>query len=167
MAIGLLYYFGNVYQRAYYTALGVIPEDLQFSVQAMLAKSPDAIFLPLWFLLVCGLIVLLVLGWAGQSLSGPRHPARRSKVILWLLGSGLVLLLLGFPVFFWEKSRGSPAPRATDDDALLHHGPLRVDGGREQRRRGRSGPLPEESARSGPRPSSAWTLPPPPRRGAR
>ncbi|WP_328759814.1 hypothetical protein [Streptomyces sp. NBC_00271] len=81
VAIGLLYYFGNVYQRAYYTALGVIPEDLQFSVQAMLAKSPDAIFLPLWFLLVCGLIVLLVLGWAGQSLSGPRHAARRSKVI--------------------------------------------------------------------------------------
>ncbi|MET7975666.1 hypothetical protein ABZW44_22025 [Streptomyces mirabilis] len=104
VAIGLLYYFGNVYQRAYYTALGVIPEDLQFSVQAMLAKSPDAIFLPLWFLLVCGLIVLLVLGWAGQSLSGPRHAARRSKVILWLLGSGLVLLLLGFPVFFWEKN---------------------------------------------------------------
>jgi hypothetical protein len=104
VAIGLLYYFGNVYQRAYYTALGVIPEDLQFSVQAMLAESPDAIFLPLWFLLVCGLIVLLVLAWAGQSLSGPRHAARRSKVILWLLGSGLVLLLLGFPVFFWEKN---------------------------------------------------------------
>jgi hypothetical protein len=104
VAIGLLYYFGNVYQRAYYTALGVIPEDLQFSVQAMLAESPDAIFLPLWFLLVCGLIVLLVLGWAGQSLSGPRHAARRSKVIFWLLGSGLVLLLLGFPVFLWEEN---------------------------------------------------------------
>ncbi|MFF7601849.1 hypothetical protein [Streptomyces mirabilis] len=25
-------------------------------------------------------------------------------MILWLLGSGLVLLLLGFPVFFWEKN---------------------------------------------------------------
>lgn len=82
----------------------MILEDLQFSVQAMLAESPDAIFLPLWFLLVCGLIVLLVLGWAGQSLSGPRHAARRSKVILWLLGSGLVLLPLGFSVFFWEKN---------------------------------------------------------------
>ncbi|MDX3761113.1 hypothetical protein [Streptomyces sp. AK02-04a] len=43
----LLSYFGNVYQRAYYTTLGVIPEDLQFSVQAMLAESPDAVFLPL------------------------------------------------------------------------------------------------------------------------
>ncbi|MFF1474603.1 hypothetical protein [Streptomyces mirabilis] len=74
------------------------------AVQAMLAESPDAIFLPLWFLLRYGLIVLLVLGWAGQSLSGPRHAARRSKMTLWLLGSGLVLLLLGFPAFFWEKN---------------------------------------------------------------
>lgn len=79
MAIALLYYFGNVYQRAYYTTLGVILEDLQFSVQAMLAESPDAIFLPLWFLLVCGLIVLLVLGW-GDSRSvghGTRPVAAR------------------------------------------------------------------------------------------
>ncbi|MFB7444849.1 hypothetical protein [Streptomyces mirabilis] len=70
MAIGLPYYFGNVYQRAYYTTLGVIPEDPQFSVQAMLAESPDAIFLPLWFLLVCGLIVLLVLGWGDSRSAG-------------------------------------------------------------------------------------------------
>ncbi|MFD8131396.1 hypothetical protein [Streptomyces mirabilis] len=52
-------------------------------------------------------------------------------MILWLLGSGLVLLLLDFPVFFWEKNLPTlPGGWAAGRD--------------------RSGPLPEESARNGP-----------------
>ncbi|MFF4350361.1 hypothetical protein [Streptomyces sp. NPDC001530] len=103
VVIGLLYYFGSTYTQAYYATLGVPSQDLQFSFQGIVAKSPKAIFLPLWFLLVCGLIVLLVLGWVGQALAVPEHAARRRTVIRWLLSVGLVLVLLGFPIFFWDQ----------------------------------------------------------------
>ncbi|MEU8619325.1 hypothetical protein [Streptomyces sp. NPDC048623] len=98
--IGLLYYFGSVYTDAYYSSFGVPPTDLQLSVQAYLAKSPDAVFGPVWFLLVCGLVVLLVLGRVGHVLARPGKERRRRTVCRWLLVAGLLMAMLGFWVFF-------------------------------------------------------------------
>ncbi|MFJ9809888.1 hypothetical protein ACIRTB_16855 [Streptomyces sp. NPDC101158] len=98
--IGLLYYFGSVYTDAYYAAFGVPPADLQLSVQAYLAKSPRAVFGPVWFLLVCGLVVLLVLGRIGHVLARPGNERRRRTVCWWFLAVGLLMAMLGFPVFF-------------------------------------------------------------------
>ncbi|MEV0000283.1 hypothetical protein [Streptomyces sp. NPDC050848] len=98
--IGLLYYFGSVYTDAYYTAFGVPSTDLQLSVQAYLAKSPEAVFGPVWFLLICGLAVLLVLGRVGHVLARPGKEGRRRTVCRWFLVVGLLMALLGFPVFF-------------------------------------------------------------------
>ncbi|MFC9295930.1 hypothetical protein ACFTWH_07345 [Streptomyces sp. NPDC057011] len=102
IVLGLLYYFGSTYTEAYYATFGVPTADLQFSVQAYLVKSPGAIFFPLWFLLFCGLAVLLALGWAGRLLARPGREGRRGTVTAWLLAAGLLLVLAGFPVFFWE-----------------------------------------------------------------
>ncbi|MFJ7065482.1 hypothetical protein [Streptomyces sp. NPDC101115] len=101
--IGLLYYFGSVYTDAYYAAFGVPPSDLQLSVQAYLARSPDAIFGPVWFLLVCGLVVLLVLGRVGHVLARPGNARRRRMVYRSLLVVGLLMAMLGFPVFFGQR----------------------------------------------------------------
>ncbi|MFF0431966.1 hypothetical protein ACFYU9_07060 [Streptomyces sp. NPDC004327] len=98
--IGLLYYFGSVYTDAYYAAYGVPPADLQLSVQAYLAKSPNAVFGPVWFLLVCGLVVLLVLGRVGHVLARPGNEHRRRVACWWFLSAGLLMTMLGFPVFF-------------------------------------------------------------------
>lgn len=105
-AIGLLYYFGSVYTDAYYAGFGVPSADLQLSVQAYLAKSPDAVFGPVWFLLVCGLSVLLVLGRIGHVLADPGKERRRRTVSRWLLAVGILMVLLGFPLFFG----GLPVP---------------------------------------------------------
>ncbi|WP_412074657.1 hypothetical protein ACLF6K_00310 [Streptomyces xanthophaeus] len=102
IVLGLLYYFGSTYTEAYYSTFGVPTADLQFSVQAYLVKSPNAIFFPLGFLLFCGLAVLLALGWAGRLLARPGQEARHGTVTAWLLAAGLFLMLTGFPVFFWE-----------------------------------------------------------------
>ncbi|MFJ9825941.1 hypothetical protein ACIRSU_16435 [Streptomyces sp. NPDC101160] len=101
--IGLLYYFGSVYTDAYYATFGVPPADLQLSVQAYLAKSPDAIFGPVWFLLVCGLAVLLLLGRVGHALARPGREHLRRTVCRWLLVVGLVMTMLGFRVFFGDR----------------------------------------------------------------
>ncbi|MFJ4774929.1 hypothetical protein [Streptomyces sp. NPDC088762] len=102
IALGLLYYFGSTYTEAYYATFGVPAADLQLSVQAYLVRSPRAIFFPLWFLLFCGLAVLLALGWAGRLLARPGREAVRGPVAASLLAAGLFLVLTGFPVFFWE-----------------------------------------------------------------
>ncbi|WP_406861101.1 hypothetical protein ABZO31_11785 [Streptomyces sp. HUAS MG47] len=101
--IGLLYYFASVYTDSYYAAFGVPSSDLQLSVQAYLAKSPEAVFGPVWFLLVCGLTVLLVLGRVGHVLARPGNEKRRAAVCWWFLVVGLLLVLLGFPVFFGRR----------------------------------------------------------------
>ncbi|MEW2136606.1 hypothetical protein AB0892_08380 [Streptomyces sp. NPDC005409] len=93
--IGLLYYFGSTYNTAYYSSFGVPEADLQFSVQAHLVKSTDAVFLPLWLMSACALVVLLDFGWVKQVLARPRNEARRGVVIRWLLGLGLLTLLMG------------------------------------------------------------------------
>ncbi|MFE1906220.1 hypothetical protein ACFW96_21515 [Streptomyces gardneri] len=98
--IGLLYYFGSLYADTYYATFGVPAADLQLSVQSYLAKSPDAVFGPVWFLLICGLIVLLVLGRVGHTLDRPGKERRRRTVCQVLLVVGLFMALLGFPVFF-------------------------------------------------------------------
>ncbi|MFG2879248.1 hypothetical protein ACGFYU_30320 [Streptomyces sp. NPDC048337] len=102
IVLGLLYYFGSTYTEAYYATFGVPTADLQFSVQSYLVRSPRAIFFPLWFLLFCGLAVLLALGWAGRRLARPGQWRLRGRVTAWLLAAGLLLVLAGFPVFFWE-----------------------------------------------------------------
>ncbi|MEU6897871.1 hypothetical protein [Streptomyces virginiae] len=102
IVLGLLYYFGTTYTQAYYATFGVPTADLQLSVEAYLVRSPSAIFFPLWLLLFCGLAVLLVLGCAGRLLGRPEQRARRAAVTGWLLATGLLLVLAGFPVFFWE-----------------------------------------------------------------
>ncbi|MER6384186.1 hypothetical protein [Streptomyces sp. NPDC001250] len=103
IVVGLLYYFGSVYTKAYYTTLGVLPEDLGFSFQGTLANSPSALFLPLWLLLVGGLTVLLLLGWVGHWLAMPAHAAWRRAVIRGLLAAGLVMMVVGVPIFFENK----------------------------------------------------------------
>ncbi|MEU6866941.1 hypothetical protein ABZ924_27400 [Streptomyces sp. NPDC046876] len=102
VVLGLLYYFGCTYTDAYYDYFGIPASDLQFPVQTYVVKSANAVFFPLWFLLVCGLAVLLVLGWTGRRLAVPGREAARRRVTGWLLALGLLLVLVGFPVFFWE-----------------------------------------------------------------
>ncbi|MFH8582621.1 hypothetical protein [Streptomyces sp. NPDC017958] len=77
IALALLYYFGSLYIREYYSTLGVVPEDLGMSIQNVMANSTSAIFLPLCVLLAGGLIVFLVFGWLEQALAGPEHAVRR------------------------------------------------------------------------------------------
>ncbi|MEU7552560.1 hypothetical protein AB0B01_09395 [Streptomyces sp. NPDC044571] len=101
VVLGLLYYFGNQYNEAYYRAFGVPPSDLPISVQAVLARSPQAVFFPVWVLLVCGLAVLLVLGWLGHALARPENEGRRRTAYRALLAVGLLLGVVGgYPVFF-------------------------------------------------------------------
>ncbi|MFI5687802.1 hypothetical protein [Streptomyces sp. NPDC051636] len=103
IVLGLLYYFGSVYTQAYYSSLGVLSSDLQLSVQSIVAQSPQAIFLPLCLLMVCGLVVLLVLGRVGHLLALPEYATRRRKVTRWLLRAGLGLMLLGLPAFYSDQ----------------------------------------------------------------
>ncbi|MGW7328407.1 hypothetical protein ACWGIU_07300 [Streptomyces sp. NPDC054840] len=101
VVLGLLYYFGNQYNEAYYRAFGVPLSDLPISIQAVLARSPDALFFPVWMLLVCGLVVLLVLGRLGHALARPGNEGRRRTAYRALLAVGLLLGVVGgYPVFF-------------------------------------------------------------------
>ncbi|MGW5846679.1 hypothetical protein ACWFQ8_01735 [Streptomyces sp. NPDC055254] len=101
VVLGLLYYFGNQYNEAYYRAFGVPLGDLPITIQAVLARSPQALFFPVWVLLVCGLVVLLVLGWLGHALARPENERRRRTAYRALLAVGLLLGVVGgYPVFF-------------------------------------------------------------------
>ncbi|MEU5364568.1 hypothetical protein ABZ354_13915 [Streptomyces sp. NPDC005925] len=100
ITFALLYYFGSLYNKAYYSALGVPVEDLELSIQGIVANSTNAVFLPLCALLAGGLILLLTVGWLGRRLSRPENAARRRSAITWLLTVGVVMMLLGLPVYF-------------------------------------------------------------------
>ncbi len=101
VVLGLLYYFGNQYNEAYYRAFGVPLSDLPLSIQGVLARSPQALFFPVWMLLVCGLIVLLGLGWLGHALARPENEGKRRTAYRSLLAVGLLLGIVGgYPVFF-------------------------------------------------------------------
>ncbi|THA31562.1 hypothetical protein [Streptomyces sp. A1547] len=102
VVLGLLYYFGNQYNEAYYRAFGIQASDLTISVQAVLAGSPQALFFPVWTLLICGLVVLLVLGRVGHALAPSENEGRRRTAYRGLLAVGLLLVVLGYPVFFRE-----------------------------------------------------------------
>ncbi|MFB7335691.1 hypothetical protein ACFC00_29240 [Streptomyces adustus] len=97
----MLYYFGSLYTKAYYTTLGVFPEDLGFSIQGTVASSPNVIFQPLCLFLIVGLVSVLVLGWLTQRLDGSRHAARRRRAIRWLLTLGVGMVMLGCVTFVW------------------------------------------------------------------
>ncbi|MFD7879778.1 hypothetical protein ACFV5G_37820 [Streptomyces sp. NPDC059766] len=98
VVFALLYYFGNMYVTAYYSYFGVPTSDLQLSSQSYVLRSDNALFLPLWFLVCCGLGALLALGLLERLLlrSGA---GVRCQVIRGLLGVGIVLMLLGLVVF--------------------------------------------------------------------
>ncbi|MFG3011623.1 hypothetical protein ACGFZB_14410 [Streptomyces cinerochromogenes] len=100
IALALLYYFGSVYVRAYYSALGVVPEDLGMSVQDVMAHSTSAIFFPLCALLVGGLGVFLLFGLAGRALDGPRLTVRRRTAIILLLVIGMAMVFVDSPALF-------------------------------------------------------------------
>ncbi|MFE1788816.1 hypothetical protein ACFW7J_10550 [Streptomyces sp. NPDC059525] len=101
VVLGLLYYFGNQYNEAYYRAFGVPLSDLPLSIQGVLARSPQALFFPVWVLLVCGLIALLALGRLGHALARPENERRRRTAYRSLLAVGLLLGIVGgYPVFF-------------------------------------------------------------------
>jgi hypothetical protein len=102
IVFALLYYFGSLYIKAYYTTLGVLPEDLAFSIQGTVANSTDVIFLPVCLFLIGGLISFLALGRLTRRLDGPGRDARRRATITWLLLLGVGLALLGFVAFVWE-----------------------------------------------------------------
>ncbi|QES46583.1 hypothetical protein DEJ50_00685 [Streptomyces venezuelae] len=103
VVVGLLYYFGNQYNEAYYRAFGVPLSDLPLSIEAVLARSPQTLFFPVWVLLVCGLLVLLVLGWLGHALARPENERWRRTAYRALLAVGLLLGVVGgYPVFFRE-----------------------------------------------------------------
>ncbi|MGC0330121.1 hypothetical protein RKD23_003111 [Streptomyces sp. SAI-170] len=108
VTFGLLYYFGSLYLKSYYSALGVLPEDLGFSIQGVVANSTSAVFLPLCGLLAAGLIVFLGLGWLGRVLAGPEHAVRRRAAVVWLLGLGIALILVGLPAFFSDLAAVFP-----------------------------------------------------------
>ncbi|SBT90718.1 hypothetical protein GA0115233_102173 [Streptomyces sp. DI166] len=99
IVFALLYYFGSIYLKAYYTALGVPPEDLGFSIQGVVSNSTSGIFVPVCLLLGGGLVVFLVLGRLGRALAGPERAVLRHRVVVWLLVVGVVLVLIGFPTF--------------------------------------------------------------------
>ncbi|MGW5343968.1 hypothetical protein [Streptomyces sp. HUAS TT3] len=103
VVLGLLYYFGSTYTDAYYAYFGIPASDLQLSLQTYVVKSPDAVFFPLWLLLICGLVVLLVLGSVGRALAVPGREALRRRVTGCLLALGLLLVLAGFPAYFMER----------------------------------------------------------------
>ncbi|WP_225833257.1 hypothetical protein [Streptomyces sp. NK08204] len=98
VVFGLLYYFGSTYITSYYSFFGILASDLQLSSQSYVARSDDALFLPLWFLFCCGLAVLLAFGLLERWLLRSGRSLRR-RVTRGLLGAGTVLTLLGLVVF--------------------------------------------------------------------
>ncbi|MFE3244341.1 hypothetical protein [Kitasatospora indigofera] len=108
LVIGLLYYFGSTYTAAYYAFFGVPTSDLSFSVQGYLANSANAVFLPVWSVLCCALVVTLVLCAADGRVRLRRGAAGWRRAYPVLLLAGLALLLLGFAVFleppWWSRS---------------------------------------------------------------
>lgn len=109
ITFALLYYFGSIYIKAYYSALGVLPEDLGFSLHGIAANSTNAIIPPLCALLASGLIVFLASGWLKRALAGPEHAGLRRTVIVWLLAVGTAMMIVGMPVFFTDLMTLFPA----------------------------------------------------------
>ncbi|MFD4661083.1 hypothetical protein ACFWP2_36330 [Kitasatospora sp. NPDC058444] len=97
--VGLLYYIGRTYTTSYYVHFGIPTTDLELSRESYLAVVPTALFLPLWVLLWCVLVVLAVFGLVLHWLARPREkPLWQLAAVTCALAGGL-LLLLGFPVF--------------------------------------------------------------------
>ncbi|MGW7253931.1 hypothetical protein [Streptomyces sp. NPDC054834] len=114
VAVGLLYYVGSTYTQEYYSTLGVPADDLQLSYQSMAAKATGPIFFPLWCLLAVGLVTLLTLAWLGRRLAAPEHAALRRGMSRWLFVTGVVMAVLGFPVFWAHLLSPLPGGRWLD-----------------------------------------------------
>ncbi|MFJ7912003.1 hypothetical protein [Kitasatospora sp. NPDC096204] len=108
VVVGLLYYVGRTYTTSYYGHLGVPTSDLELSRESYLTVSPTALFLPLWALLWCALLVLALFALVEHRLARPREkPLRQRAAAAFGLAGGL-LLLTGFLVFtqppWWTHS---------------------------------------------------------------
>jgi hypothetical protein len=127
---GLLYYFGSTYTDAYYGYFGVPSGDLQIARQDYLARSPDAIFLPLWVLLWCALAVLLLHRLIERRLRRPDSRLTPRGVVAVLLAVAAVLLALGFLVYlqpaWWTRDVLERLPPSWQRDLLI---PLTVSVG--------------------------------------
>jgi hypothetical protein len=114
VVIGLLYYFSSTYKNAYFSFFGVRPGELGLSTQDYLLGSPSAVFLPLWFLLTCGLLGLLLAVLVRSRLSGTgrlpgpapgpgasarRRPGWSRAAAAGTAAAGAVMLLMGYAVF--------------------------------------------------------------------
>ncbi|TQF06470.1 hypothetical protein E6W39_35100 [Kitasatospora acidiphila] len=130
LVVGLLYYFGSTYTAAYYGYFGVPSGDLQISRQNYLVSSPDAIFLPLWVLLWCGLALLLLYRLIGRRLRRPGTRLTPRGVVAVLLAAAAVLLALGFLVYlqpaWWTRDVLDRLPTNWQRDLLI---PLAVSAG--------------------------------------
>ncbi|MGP4001688.1 hypothetical protein [Streptomyces sp. 8N706] len=108
VVFALLYYFGSTYRSAYYAYFGVRVGDLQLSPQDHVLGSPTAIFLPLLILMFLGLSGLLLFAFLDSRLSLRGMEDLRRQVFWGLTAAGIVLLLLGFPVFlrprWWQEA---------------------------------------------------------------
>ncbi|MCE0447525.1 hypothetical protein LT493_35405 [Streptomyces tricolor] len=130
VALGLLYYFGSVYIREYYSALGVVPEDLGMSVQNVMASSTQAVFLPLCLLLAGGLVVFLLVGLLGRALARPRLAEHRRTAIILLLAVGMAMVFVDFPALFSDLAIPFPGglaqgvPAGPAGGRGRHAGPL-------------------------------------------
>ncbi|MEU7060695.1 hypothetical protein [Streptomyces sp. NPDC046197] len=120
VVFALLYYFGYTYRSAYYAYFGLGVGELEFTPQDYLLGSPAAVFLPLWVLLVLGIIGVLAFRALERWLSQPDAAERRGPVTRVLGAVGVGLLLLSFPVFL------EPAWWRTTMWVLLPVGWLRV-----------------------------------------
>ena len=112
VVVGLLYYFSSTYKNAYFSFFGVRPGELGLSTQDYLLGSPSAVFLPLWFLLTCGLLGLLLavlvrsrlpgtgrLPGPGPGVSARRGPGRSRAAAAGAAAVGAAMLLMGWAVF--------------------------------------------------------------------
>ncbi|MGA4845351.1 hypothetical protein ACOBQB_03370 [Streptomyces sp. G5(2025)] len=108
VVVGLLYYLGNRYRGAYYAYFGVSTRDLELTMQEYLLESPAALFLPLWVLLVAGLVGMLLFRSAERWFAEDTTLRRRGLVARAVAVVGAVLLLISFPVLlepvWWQRT---------------------------------------------------------------
>lgn len=108
VVIGLLYYLGNRYRSAYYSYFGISTRDLELTMQEYLLESPAALFLPLWIMLVAGLVGMLLFRSVERWLAEDTTLRRRRLVTRVVAVLGAVLLLISFPVLleprWWQRT---------------------------------------------------------------
>jgi hypothetical protein len=115
VVFALLFYFGYTYRSAYYAYFGLRVSELGFSPQDYLLGSPEAIFLPLWVLLVLGVVGVLAFRLLERWLSRHEAGERRRLIYRVFASAGIGLLLFSFPVFlepaWWQRAMAVLLPK--------------------------------------------------------